>query len=100
MKLRRLKFVVCCGHGMGTVFLMKMMVEEILRDEGVEADVIPADILTVAGYTDADAIVCAADFAVNVQNIEKPKVLIEDLIDKEANRKIIKDLLKEMGIKD
>jgi len=85
---------------MGTVFLMKMMVEEILKEEGVEADVEPADILTVAGYTDADAIVCAADFAVNVQGIEKPKVLIEDMLDKEANKKKIRSLLKKMGIKD
>jgi len=95
--MRKLKFVCVCGHGMGTVFIMKMTVEEALKGLGVEAEIIPTDIMTVGGFLDADVIVANVDFKENLKPLGKKLLLLDNFLDKEEAKNRLRPILKEIG---
>ena len=70
-----------CGMGFGTSMMLKLFVEDILRDEEIKAKVVSWDLGSHKGQ-DADIIVAPSDMARHLQSSESTVVLIKNLVDK------------------
>lgn len=94
---KKLKIVAVCGMGMGTVFLIKMNVEEVLRELKVPGEVIASNISSLSIGYDTDIIVASVDFEKLL--IDKPvkKIFLKNLLDKKELKTKMIEVLKEMG---
>lgn len=74
--------ILCvCGLGQGTSLLLRMNVEEVLKEMGIKADVDNTDLSSVSSMR-ADYIVTNKIFAEEIQN-KVPKIIVENYFDKE-----------------
>jgi len=72
---RRLKVITACGLGTGTALYLKMVVEDILKKAGVEADVTTAD-SSIAPTLEGDIVVTALDLAESLKGRTRAKVVV------------------------
>lgn len=74
--------ILCvCGLGQGTSLLLRMNVEEVLKEMGIKADVDNTDVSSVSSMR-ADYIVTNKVFAEQITN-NIPKIIVENYFDKE-----------------
>lgn len=77
--------ILCvCGLGQGTSLLLRMNVEEVLKEMGIRADVDNTDLSSVSSMQ-ADYIVTNQVFADQMTN-DTPKVIVENYFDKDEIR--------------
>lgn len=90
------KIVTACGLGTGTALYLKMLVEGILKEVGIEASVITAD-SSIAPTLEADIIVTAPDLAEVFSERSKAKVIvsIENYGDRNEIRKKLLEAIKK-----
>lgn len=90
---RPLKVVTVCGVGQGSSLIMKMFMEDVLKDIGVPARVEPTEIIT-AKAAGADVIVCSILHEPELRGSAKIVVGLKSLVDKrEMKEKILQALL-------
>lgn len=70
-----MKILAVCGLGQGTSLILRMNVETVLRDMGVDADVEHIDV-SAARSMNADIIVTSQELAETLGNDTKAKVII------------------------
>jgi PTS system ascorbate-specific IIB component len=75
-----------CGVGFGTSLLLRMAVEDILADEGLEAKVAAWDSGTAKGQA-VHIVVCSEDLVSHLEGFQGRIVPIRDLTDKDEIRK-------------
>jgi PTS system ascorbate-specific IIB component len=84
--------ILCiCGLGQGTSLLLRMNVEEVLKEIGVKANVDNTDVSS-ASFTRADYVITNKVLAEQITS-NTPKILVENYFDKEE---IKRALLKEL----
>lgn len=77
------KILTVCGVGQGTSLILKMTVEDVLTDLGVNADVENTDVST-AQSVPADLIVLSADLANTLgDSTDAEVVIVNNYFDKE-----------------
>jgi len=62
-----MKILAVCGFGVGSSMVLKMTLEKVAEDRGVEADVEIAD-LTTASSSDADVIFTSNELAEDLKS--------------------------------
>jgi PTS system ascorbate-specific IIB component len=67
--------------GFGTSMMLKLFIDEILKTEGVKAEVVPWDLSTFKGQQ-ADLIVAPKDMESHLRSANATVVLINNLVDK------------------
>ena len=67
--------------GFGTSMMLKLFIDDILKAEGIKAEVVPWDLGTFKGQQ-ADIIVAAKDFESHLRSTKATVVLINNLVDK------------------
>jgi PTS system ascorbate-specific IIB component len=78
--------------GFGTSMMLKLFIDEILKTEGVKAEVIPWDLGSFKGQQ-ADIVVAPTDMASHLQSYEGIVVFIRNLVDKqEVKEKVMKGI--------
>lgn len=78
----RIRVLAVCGFGVGTSLILKMNVEEVLKKNGINAEVINADITTAASEP-ADIIFTSAELYSQLENkVKVPMVKIKNFMDK------------------
>ncbi|WP_163469192.1 PTS sugar transporter subunit IIB [Fusobacterium sp. IOR10] len=90
-----IKIVTVCGNGIGSSLMCAMKIEEICKEEGIEADVTSSDFNSVAGKQ-VDLIVTIKQLAEQLKNYNVAEIrsytnkrkIKEDVLDK------IKELVK------
>lgn len=88
--------ILCiCGLGQGTSLLLRMNVEEVLKEIGIKANVDNTDVSSALSMR-ADYIVTNKVFAQQITN-NVPKIIVENYFDKEE---IKNALLKEFKKKE
>jgi len=48
---RKLRIVTVCGCGMGSSLMLRIYVEELLKEVGIKADITVADMMTVKAHS-------------------------------------------------
>jgi PTS system ascorbate-specific IIB component len=94
---KKLKIVALCGMGMGTVFLIKMNIEKVLRELKIPGEVIASNISSLSLGHDTDLIVASMDFEKLLKDKPVRKIFLKNLIDIGELRTKMITTLKEMG---
>lgn len=91
-----MKILVCCGHGLGSSFMIEMSIKKILKEIGVEAEVSHSD-LSSAASEHADIYVGTRDIATQLVSLGVTASL-DNLVDRAAMKeKIIEAIAKVQG---
>ncbi|MGB9812890.1 MAG: PTS sugar transporter subunit IIB [Thermovenabulum sp.] len=82
----KIKIVTACGVGMGSSLILKMMIEDVLKAEGISAQVENIDIGSIKS-ANADMVVVQSFHEDKVKDAAKVVVNIDNFLDKENLRK-------------
>lgn len=77
-----MRIATLCGMGFGTSMMLKLTIEDILKAEGIKAEIIPWDLGSYKGGN-ADIIVAPTDMERHLKDAKGIVVLIRNLVDKE-----------------
>jgi len=88
------KIATLCGMGFGTSLMLKMFIDEILKDIRMKATVVPWDLGTFKGQQ-ADIVVAPMDMEPHLKNTSAKVILIQNLVDKQALRDKLVPILEE-----
>lgn len=94
---KKLRVVAVCGMGMGTVFLIKMNLEKVLRELGIPAEVEATNISSLSIGPAADLIVASMDFEKVLTGKPLPKIFLKNLLDIKELKTKLETFLKETG---
>lgn len=91
-----LKVVTVCGVGQGSSLIMKMFVDDVLKELGVPARVEPTEIIT-AKAAGADVIVCSILHEPELRSSAKVVVGLKSLVDKKEIKEKLTRAFIEAG---
>ena len=84
-----MRIATLCGMGFGTSMMLKLFIDDILKAEGLKAEVVPWDLGTFKGQQ-ADIVVAPMDMESHLRGTKARVVLIKNLVDKaEIKTKIL-----------
>ena len=85
-----MKIMTVCGFGVGTSLLLKMTVDSILEEEGINGEVEAIDMTSACGNS-ADLILTSKEIGEEIEGQVSGKlVYISNFMDKEVKEKILK----------
>ncbi len=90
-----MRIATLCGMGFGTSMMLKLFIDDILKAEGLKAEVIPWDLGTFKGQQ-ADIVVAPTDMEMHLRNTKSKVVLIRNLVDKKEIREKILAAIYEL----
>ncbi len=77
---KRLKLLTVCGFGVGTSLILKMTIDKVLKNNGIDAEVINGDITTAAGEG-ADVIFTSNELYSQLKgNVNVPIIQIDNFM--------------------
>ncbi|GAB2566947.1 PTS sugar transporter subunit IIB [Gracilibacillus alcaliphilus] len=80
--MSKLKIMTVCGFGLGSSMVLKMNLDAVLKDLGIEADVFTGDVSSATG-TSCDYIFTSNELAGNIKSATStPVVVINSFVDK------------------
>lgn len=88
-----MKILTVCGLGMGSSLILKMNVESVLKQHGIQASVEHMDVSSAAS-ANADLVITNAELVDNLQHLSCPVVIVNNYIDS----KEIAQALQQAGI--
>ncbi|MCR2044753.1 PTS sugar transporter subunit IIB [Anaerosalibacter massiliensis] len=94
---KKLKILAVCGFGVGSSMILKMKIEEVLKQNNIKADVFTADVGS-ASSTPCDIIFTSKELEKNIRSkVNVPVVAIKNFIDKveivENGLPVVRDVL-------
>ena len=96
MAKRRIKIQAVCGVGMGSCQLVKMIIEKVAKDMGIDVEVEACD-ASVAGGPGVDIIATTAFLAASMGNLRSKHriVIIKNFVNADLVRAALEPVLKE-----
>lgn len=91
-----MRIATLCGMGFGTSMMLKLFIEEILKAEGLKAEVIPWDLGSFKGQQ-VDIVVAPTDMEMHLKGANARVVLIRNLVDKEEIKEKILQAFREFN---
>lgn len=93
-----MKFLVVCGHGLGSSFMIEMNIEQALKELDINESDIEVDHsdLGSASPDMADVFICGKDLADNVASFGE-LIVLDNILDKDELKTKIEEKLKEKG---
>lgn len=87
-----MEIITVCGMGFGTSLMLKMSVDDILKEQGIKAQVSALDVGSAKGRT-PDLIMASADLESALGNVDVRKIYINNLTDtNEVKTKLLEEL--------
>ncbi len=91
-----LRIATVCGVGMGSSLLLKMNVQDVCRELGIEAEVEHMDVTQARGAR-VDVVVASASLAEALGDLGKPVLPVRNLMDKAEIRVQLEAYLAAKG---
>ncbi|MFC0226958.1 PTS sugar transporter subunit IIB [Serratia aquatilis] len=88
-----MKILTVCGLGMGSSLILKMNVESVLKQFGIQASVEHMDVSSAAS-ANADLVITNAELVDNLRHLACPVVIVNNYIDNQE----IAQALQQAGI--
>lgn len=80
--MKKINIMAVCGFGVGSSMILKMKIEEVVKNNGLDANVFTADIGTAAG-TPCDVIFTSNELADTLRRqVKVPIIAITNFINK------------------
>ncbi|MBP2032609.1 PTS system ascorbate-specific IIB component [Clostridium algifaecis] len=96
-----MKIIAVCQSGLGSSFMVQMNIQQVMKDEGVNADTIQLEHSDVGSVTagSADYFFVESTLAGALSSIPKDKIVpLKSLIDKEEIKKHVNTILDKENI--
>lgn len=90
-----IKIVTVCGAGVGSSMMMRLFSQQILDEEGIEADVEASDISSVSPDS-YDILITTSDFADTLRESSARIVRIDNMMDKPYLKEQLLEAIKEL----
>lgn len=90
-----MRILCVCGTGQGSSLILRMSVEEILRDKGYEAEVEHTD-ASCACNDNCDYILTSEEIAQSITNPRAKIIVITNYINKKVIEEEISELLEDL----
>jgi PTS system ascorbate-specific IIB component len=90
-----MRIATLCGMGFGTSMMLKLFIDDILKAEGLKAEIIPWDLGTFKGQQ-ADIVVAPTDMEMHLRSTKSKVVLIRNLVDKKELREKVLAAIYEL----
>ncbi len=87
-----MKILCVCGLGQGTSLILRMNVEEVLKELGIKVDVENTDVSSASSMI-CDYIVTNAVLSSEITN-DTPRILVENYFDKEEIKQAIQEKIQ------
>jgi len=88
-----MKILCVCGLGQGTSLILRMNVETVLRELGIQATVEHMDVSAASG-TPADYIITSNELAQSLKDTEAKVVVVNNYFDNEEIKAALENHLK------
>ncbi len=93
-----MKIVTLCGMGFGTALMLKMFLDDVLRELGVKgAEIVAWDLQSFKGVGKVDIIVAPLDMEFYLKDVESEIVYLEKLTDTAEMKRKLTAVLRKMG---
>lgn len=93
--MKRPRIMVVCGFGLGSSMVLKLTIDSVLKDEGIEAETFCSDETQAKGEK-YDMVFTSQEMSKLFNNIDKPMVVIQNFLSKDEVRD--KGLSKVKGL--
>lgn len=90
-----MRIATLCGMGFGTSMMLKLFIDEFLKEEGIKAEVVPWDLGTFKGQQ-ADIVVAPTDMESHLKGSTARIVLIKNLVDKAEIKEKVMAAIQEL----
>lgn len=91
-----MKIITVCGNGIGSSLMLAMKIEEMCKEEGIQADVESSDFNSAQGKS-ADLIVTVKELAQQFEH--KNLAVVRSYVNKKKIREDVLDKIKEIAAK-
>jgi PTS system ascorbate-specific IIB component len=93
-----MKIVTLCGMGFGTALMLKMFLEDILRDLGVRgAEIVAWDMQSFKGVGNVDIVVAPQDMEFYLKDVDADVIFLDKLTDTAEMKRKLVAVLKQRG---
>lgn len=89
-----MKIYTVCGMGFGTSLMVKMTIDDILKAEGLKADVEAIDMGSAKGIS-ADLFITSYDMKDTFPDVDQPIIYLENMTDKNEIEQKLKSFLND-----
>lgn len=88
-----MKILCVCGLGQGSSLILKMNVDDILKEKGIYADVDNTD-ASAASFEKCDFIITSSEIADSINNSNAKIIIVTNYFKKESIKAEIAEILK------
>lgn len=92
-----MKIATLCGMGFGTSLMLKMFMDDLLKELGLRAEILPWDLGSFKGGGKVDMIVAPRDMETHLKGSDAQIVLLDNITNKAELREKVTKALKELG---
>jgi PTS system ascorbate-specific IIB component len=93
-----MKIVTLCGMGFGTALMLKMFLEDILRDLGIRgAEIVAWDMQSFKGVGNVDIVVAPKDMEFYLKDVNADVIFLDKLTDTAEMKRKLVAVLKQRG---
>ena len=90
--MKRMKVMIVCGFGLGSSMVLKMTLDDVLKEEGLDVETFCMDSYTARGQ-DYDLVFTYNELLYLFDNTKQPKVVIQNFLSKDEIREKGLDLI-------
>jgi PTS system ascorbate-specific IIB component len=87
-----MKVMIVCGFGLGSSMVLKMTLDDVLKEEGLDVETFCMDSYTARGQ-DYDLVFTSNELLYLFENTKQPKVVIQNFLSKDEIREKGLDLI-------
>ena len=90
-----IRIATLCGMGFGTSLMLKLFIEDLLKEIGMKAEILPWDLGTYKGQK-ADIIIAPLGMKTHLKDSEAKVILMKSLVDRKELREKLVPVLREL----
>jgi PTS system ascorbate-specific IIB component len=94
-----MRIATLCGMGFGTSMMLKLFIDDILKAEGLKAEVVPWDLGSFKGNK-VDIVVAPTDMESHLRSEKAKVVLIRNLVDKAEIKTKVLEAIRNLPLQD
>ncbi len=92
-----MKIAALCGFGMGSSLMLKMSIDELLKDWGLKAEILTWDLGSFKGAPEVDLIVATREMKPHLKDAKSDVILLDNIVNKTELAEKLEDYLTERG---
>ncbi len=89
-----MRIATLCGMGFGTSLMLKMFIEDILKEIGMKAEILAWDLGSYKGQR-ADIVIAPLGMKMHLKDSPSKVVLLKNIVDKKELRESLVPVLEE-----